>query len=147
MLKNHCRLLASKPAFYYIPHQQMGVSHLVCSIFMGVGLSIFSLSSIHFCCQFECIRTLTWGCGCCSFVINVVSICSQPSNDPFLVTYHRYWLSQKFWYWNCIHIPGNTILFINRCFGGGKYALNMVDNNLNNFCSPSLSFLHMVWCT
>jgi len=30
----------------------------------------------------------------------------------------------------------NTTLFMNRWLGGVKRALNMVDNNLNNFCSP-----------
>jgi ribosomal protein RSM22 (predicted rRNA methylase) len=36
--------------------------------------------------------------------------------------------------------------FADPCFGGVKCPLNVMDNNVNNFCSSSSWVLYVRWC-
>jgi len=55
--------------------QQLDKSWQASSIFMGFGLSIFSLVNPCFFCWLKCIYKVPWECKCCSFLMNVVPIC------------------------------------------------------------------------
>ena len=53
------------------------------------------------------------------------------------VCVHKQQVSQRSHYWVIIMSQGETILFMDQCSGDMKYALKMVEKNLNNlrrFC-------------
>jgi hypothetical protein len=52
---------------------------------------------------------------------------------------HTHQLSQRSHYWVIIMLQGKTTLFMDQCSGDMQYALKMVENNLNNLCTFSLS--------
>jgi hypothetical protein len=45
---------------------------------------------------------------------------------------------------NYIHVPGEDY-FMKQCSGDMKYAMKMVDKNLNNLCMSSLSLSNSGW--